>query len=178
MTTEGGDVRTQKITKRSVTDNNKIGNQKRHIATSVTASKNETKSLLKNVDIFSEIELATSSEDLSITHFLTTEDTAEVFCTRIVPYEIMAENELSFVISAISASLSDDESCITADCSKSDIAIRHHHFHRERPLNSWESGTESPSIMSRIQKKMNFHQQEPRRRASAIIQHAQGEIRT
>ena len=156
LTTEGGDVRTQKITKRSVTDNNKIGNQKRHIATSVTASKNKTKSLLKNVDIFSEIELATSSEDLSITHFLTTEDTAEVFCTRIVPYEMMAENELSFVISAISASLSDDESCITADCSKSDIAIRHHHFHRERPLNSWESGTESPSIMSQDTEKDEY----------------------
>ncbi|OEU14032.1 hypothetical protein FRACYDRAFT_242385 [Fragilariopsis cylindrus CCMP1102] len=109
LTTEGGDVRTQKITKRSVTDNNKIGNQKRHIATSVTASKNETKSLLKNVDIFSEIELATSSEDLSITHFLTTEDTAEVFCTRIVPYEIMAGNELSFLEQQQQSDLTRDE---------------------------------------------------------------------
>jgi hypothetical protein len=159
QSTTDGDVRTQKIAERSVTNNNKIGNQKRLTATSVTASKNKTKSPLKNVDIFSEIEIATSSEDLSTTHFLTTEDTAEVFCTRIVPFEVMAENKVPFAISAISVSSSDNESCITADYSKSDIAIRHHRFHRfhrESPLNSWKSGTESPSIMSQDTEKDEY----------------------
>jgi hypothetical protein len=153
------DVRTQKIAKRNSTNNNKIGNQRRLTSTSVTATKNKIKSPLKNVDIFSEIEIATSSEDLSTTHFLTTEDTAEVFCTRIVPFEVTTENKLSFVISTISVSSSDDESCITADCSKSDIAIRHHRFHRfdrKSPLNSWESGTESPTIKSQETEKGKY----------------------
>ena len=48
---------------------------------------------LKDVDVFTEIEIATSNEDLSTVRFLTTEETKEAFCTRIVPFEVkMSKN--------------------------------------------------------------------------------------
>ena len=56
-------------------------------------SKPKKSTKLKDVDVFTEIEIATSSEDLSTVRFLTTEETKEAFCTRIVPFEVkMSKN--------------------------------------------------------------------------------------
>lgn len=44
-------------------------------------SKPKKSTKLKDVDVFTEIEIATSNEDLSTVRFLTTEETKEAFCT-------------------------------------------------------------------------------------------------
>lgn len=141
-------VRTKKCAKKIINNNDNSDRMKTIVTTTAAATeamKNRGKPSLKNIDVFTEIEIATSGEDLSTIYFLTTEDTEEVFCKSIVPFEVKTTNtEVLCGISAISIS-SIDESCMTVDCSKSDLAVR---YHREIALNSTESGTECLTFMS------------------------------
>lgn len=65
---------------------------------------------LRDVDSFSAIESATGSEDVSTVGFLTTADTAQVFCTAGIPFEITANKKLYEKVSAISSTSSCDSS--------------------------------------------------------------------
>jgi len=66
-------------------------------------AKNKNKLRLENVDSFSAIDHATGSEDVSAVAFLSTEDTAEVFCKAGIPNEITANKKLYEKVSAISS---------------------------------------------------------------------------
>ena len=141
-------IRTKNFTKKFINNNDNSDRMKTIVTTKTTttaaATKNRGKSSLKNVDVFPEIENATSGENLSTICFLTTEDTEEVFCKSSVPFEVKSSNaEVLCGISAISIS-SIDESCMKVDCSKSDLAVRYHRKVSRKPT---ESGTECLTFM-------------------------------
>ncbi len=75
---------------------------------------------LKDIDTFSVIESATGSEDVSAVGFLTTADTAEVFCKAGIPFEITANKKLYEKISAISSTSSSDSSSESSCSSESE----------------------------------------------------------
>lgn len=114
----------------------------------MTSSKDSKKSLLENVDSFPEIEVATNSEELSAVGFLTTEDTAKVFCTKNIPFEVTTKKKLRKGISAISNSSMDDLDGMIS-CSGSDVAVRHHH---DDNLKWTGSNTESGTIRSHCER--------------------------
>ena len=53
----------------------------------VTASLNKKQSLLENVESFPAVNVATNDEELSAVGFLSTEDTAGVFCKNGIPFD-------------------------------------------------------------------------------------------
>jgi len=75
-----------------------------------TSPKNERRSLLDNVESFPGINVATGSEDVSAIGFLSTEDTAGVFCTTGIPFEVTASKKLYEKVSGLSSSSSSDGS--------------------------------------------------------------------
>ena len=75
---------------------------------------------LKDVDTFSAIESATGSEDVSEVGFLTTADTAEVFCKAGIPFEITANKKLYEKVSAVSSTSSSDSSSQSSYSSRSE----------------------------------------------------------
>lgn len=83
------------------------------------------KSLLKNVETFPAINIATDNEDVSAVGFLSIEDTAEVFCTNKIPFEVTANKRLYVKISAMSSS-STVESSIDSSDSESDEESQKH----------------------------------------------------
>mmetsp|Transcript_19572 Transcript_19572/g.42558 ORF Transcript_19572/g.42558 Transcript_19572/m.42558 type:complete len:560 (-) Transcript_19572:3569-5248(-) len=104
-------------------------------------------SLLVNVDSFTGIDVATSNEELSAVGFLTTEDTAKVFCTSNIPFEVDTAEKFSFEISAFSPSTDDSDSSVITSCSRSDGAVRHY---QENTLYRTASKTSSATITSQF----------------------------
>jgi hypothetical protein len=110
---------------------------------SVKAPKKK-KALLKNIESFPAIDIATDNEDVSAVGFLTTEDTAEVFCTYDIPFEITATKKLYENISAVS-STSTVESSVDSSDSESDEGSRKY---QEKHLRWTASDTERATISS------------------------------
>mmetsp|Transcript_17153 Transcript_17153/g.39618 ORF Transcript_17153/g.39618 Transcript_17153/m.39618 type:complete len:554 (-) Transcript_17153:17-1678(-) len=65
---------------------------------------------LENVDRFSAVDVATDNEDLSVVGFLTTEDTAAVFCNNGIPFEVTACKKLYEKVSPMSSGSADESS--------------------------------------------------------------------
>jgi hypothetical protein len=87
------------------------------------------KSLLNNVESFPAIDIATGNEDVSAVGFLTTEDTAEVFCTSSIPLEITANKKLYEKLSPVSSSSTVDISCPSTDLESDEESRKHQSKH-------------------------------------------------
>jgi hypothetical protein len=82
---------------------------------SIKAPKENKKALLKNIESFPVIDIATDNEGVSAVGFLTTEDTAEVFCTYDIPFEVTANRKLYENVSAVSSTSTDESSVYSSD---------------------------------------------------------------
>jgi len=82
---------------------------------SVKAPKKKKKALMKNIESFPAIDIATDNEGVSAVGFLTTEDTAEVFCTYDIPFEVTANRKLYEKLSAVSSTSTDESSVDSSD---------------------------------------------------------------
>ena len=82
--------------------------------------KKKDKLVLENVDNFSSIEIASGSEGVSAVAFLSTEDTAQVFCKAGIPNVITANKNLYENISAVSSSSTSNSSAESSDSSDSE----------------------------------------------------------
>jgi hypothetical protein len=88
----------------------KKGTNKRPVT---KAPKTKKKLILKNVENFPAVNLATGNEDLSQMDLLTSADTAGVFCTNGIPFIVMANKKLYEKISDMSSASAyeTDDSC-------------------------------------------------------------------
>ncbi len=107
------------------TDNQRSKEQKKTTSKTKERSqgkdaKKKNKLRLENVDSFSGIDLATGSEGVSAVAFLSTEDTAEVFCKAGIPNEITANKKLYEKVSAISSASTGDSSAESSYSSNSE----------------------------------------------------------